>query len=119
MGVLHLHLKVVGETESVGKDVKTATQDIERRGIVRSAEASDSPVVNAVDNVMRKSGQGDLYKALEGVVAKLDVLIGIIDKAFKVGLQSYAFYSLITIATRSTHTLTLLGKSLRLCTRCD
>lgn len=91
VGVLHLRLKVIGTTASVEADVKTATQDIEQRGIVPSTEAADSTAVAVADSVIEQSEQSEMHEALGSLIAKLDVIVGIIDKLSKVKIYLYAF----------------------------
>lgn len=96
MGVLHLRLEVTNETTSVEVSVKAAAQDIEQRGIVRSASGADSTPVAILDHVMEQSEQGQLYRALANLIEKLDVLIGIVDEASKV-CSKYIFYKVVII----------------------
>lgn len=86
MGILHLRLEVIGATVSAEADVKTAVQDIEQHGIVRSADAVDSTVVAAADGIVEQSEQNEMYEALGSLVAKLDGFVGIIDELSKVSI---------------------------------
>lgn len=87
MGVLHYRLEAIGVMASVESNVKAAAKDIQQARIVGSANASDSTAVAITDHLIEQREQGEFCEALGSLVAKLDVLVGIIDEVSKVSMH--------------------------------
>jgi hypothetical protein len=87
-GLITVQLRTVTLKQTAADAVTDARDHIERSGIADSAAAaSDSKPFQAMDAAVGFDPQNsDFLRALGNVLSKLDVFIGIIDKASQVGI---------------------------------
>ena len=87
-GSITVRLSIYEPTQAGAIARSHAREDIERGRIAKSAGAAGSGAVQAIDAAVGAVQEpGDLEKALESVVSKLDIFVQIMDKTSQVSVR--------------------------------
>ena len=82
-GRIYLNLQAVDITAAVSADIAAACFDIQRPGIVRSADVSNAP--QTIEGLVDR--QSDLYRAVEGLLGRLDKFAPIVNSLAEVSVS--------------------------------